>query len=205
MEGNLNNIVEILTLKEYKNKKIIKHLKENKELLCQKDNEGNTLIHLLIKKIIDTIKMNKNKTYDNKKYRLLELIITLINNGIDINSQNIKGETILIMLLKYTIFFVDSEYIRLLIIYGANIDIQDNDGRTALLYACININNHTFMKEIIEKGANVDHKDNDGKTALMYLCNGNTNKEIIEKLIKKGANINYQNKDGKNSFDDCLY
>lgn len=66
MDKNLNNIVNTLVIKRYKDKEVIRYLKENNEIIYQRDLEGKTLIHLIIKKVID-----KSIVYENKKYNLI--------------------------------------------------------------------------------------------------------------------------------------
>jgi ankyrin repeat protein len=81
-----------------------------------------------------------------------------------------------------------TEIIELLIMAGANVNIQNNDGFTALMH-CINypyVEMVDGVKVLIAAGANVNLKDNFGTTALEIAKKYN-HKEIIKLLIKAGA------------------
>jgi uncharacterized protein len=54
---------------------------------------------------------------------------------------------------------------------GTDVNIADEDGRTALMYA--SYNGHVeLIKELIEKGASVNLQDSYGRTALMMASSG---------------------------------
>jgi len=54
---------------------------------------------------------------------------------------------------------------------GLDVNIKDQEGRTALMYA--SFNGHTeIMKKLIEKGALVNERDSYGRTALMMASSG---------------------------------
>lgn len=90
----------------------------------------------------------------------------LIKNKVDTNVVNDEGDTPLIFLLKdryaneLGYMFFD-----LLALSIKNIDIQNNNGETALMWACYNCN-VDYIQEILEVGANPDIFDNNGITAL---------------------------------------
>nr|URM62502.1 ankyrin repeat domain containing protein [Mimivirus sp.] len=89
--------------------------------------------------------------------------------------------------------------VELLLELGANINIQNNEGCTALMLACTNsgtISSNETVKLLIDRGANIETKSNFGKTALEYACLNSkrfSSTETIKLLLKKGANINLQN------------
>jgi ankyrin repeat protein len=81
------------------------------------------------------------------------------------------------------------ETVKELIKSGANIDIQDKEGWTALMLASRYSNDTSSLetvKELIKSGANLNLQNNDGFTALMLT-------ETIQELIKSGANLDLQN------------
>lgn len=51
-------------------------------------------------------------------------------------------------------------------VYLAEINIKDNEGKTALMYAAKDKDNLEKVKLLIEFGADINTKDNDGNTAL---------------------------------------
>ena len=61
----------------------------------------------------------------------------------------------------------DIEIVKEEIALGENINIQDEDGATALIYASYN-GNMEVVRELIKYGANINIKDKYGKTALYY-------------------------------------
>lgn len=56
----------------------------------------------------------------------------MIGFGADVNARNIKGETPAHLLLSKTDKSIDTKTLRALIFKGANRDIKDNNGLTAL-------------------------------------------------------------------------
>ncbi|TKZ29069.1 ankyrin repeat domain-containing protein [Brachyspira catarrhinii] len=69
---------------------------------------------------------------------------------------------------------------------GPNIDYQDNDGLTALMWASANGYLEIVEYLIREKSANPNIKNNKGKTAL-DLAKENRHEEVAEFLRKAGA------------------
>ena len=91
------------------------------------------------------------------------------------------------------------EVINLLVEFGADINIQDKYGRTALML-------HSFLEItdivplLIEKGAEINLKDDEGRTALFYAiwC---CKVKVIETLINHGADINIVDRKGYTPLD----
>ena len=81
-----------------------------------------------------------------------------------------------------------------LIDQGAAFDLQDNDGWTALMFACRN-NQPETAKLLIEKGAALDLQNNNGWTALMLACRYDQ-PEPAKLLVEKGAALDLQDNDG---------
>ena len=64
-----------------------------------------------------------------------------------------------------------------------SLDIQDENGRTALIDAC-RTNNTEIAKILIENKANLDIQDKYGWTALMYACCDNNDTEIVSYMLE---------------------
>src|SRR5436190_1156105 len=63
--------------------------------------------------------------------------------------------------------------VKLLINSRADLDLKDNDGRTALMFACGNSSTDSSeytVELLINARANLNLQDNDGLTALMISC-----------------------------------
>ena len=73
----------------------------------------------------------------------------------------------------------DIDVVKLLIDYGADLNLKDNEGKTALMLA----KDPAIAKLLIDSGANVNSHDKNGRTALMLT----TNKTIADLLKAKGA------------------
>ncbi len=81
-----------------------------------------------------------------------------------------------------------------------NVDQQDEDGKTALIYSAGSFANLEMVIELLYKGANTDQQDNDGKTALIHAVFHN-DEDIVAILLKKNADVNQQDKNGKTALD----
>ncbi len=69
---------------------------------------------------------------------------------------------------------------------GAQIDAQDADGRTALMFAAFN--GHTdCARWLIDRGAAVNVREGQGRTALMFASTGPFS-ETVKLLLDSGAN-----------------
>ena len=93
--------------------------------------------------------------------------------------------------------------VKILIDKQANLDLQDECGNTALIWACIN-NYREITKMLLTPksgmGANPKLQNNFGWTALMWVCCHHNNIEIVKILIDKGANIGLQHKDKRTAL-----
>lgn len=108
----------------------------------------------------------------------IEILSFLLNNGANINHQDIGGYTTLI----HAIDLENINTVALLIRNGADINLQDNNGWTALMWAA-QIGLDDVVDLLIKSGAIVDVKDNNGKSALTISVNYR-NYSIVEYLVK---------------------
>lgn len=104
-------------------------------------------------------------------------------------------------------FFNSVSGLRLLIEYGANLDLQDKTGTTALMVAASR-GSLDCTRILIENGAALNLQDRKGKTALFHACRikrstplGN---EIVEFLIKSGAEVDIQDNRGQTCLMEAI-
>ena len=144
-----------------------------------------------------------------------ENILFLLQKNVNPNKTNKYNQTALMM---PTINF---KTLNNFITYGANVNLLDNFGKSALMYqtnednikllidkgADVNafdkkgksvlmhhIDNLEVVNLLIENNVDVNHKDDLGKTALMYA----KNLEVITSLLNANANVNLKDKLGNN-------
>jgi len=128
----------------------------------------------------------------------------LIENGVDLNVTNSKGETAL-----HHAFMKD--IIHLLVQNGITIDEKDSEGRTAL-HLAVFICHAPKIETLIELGCDVNAQDDKGQTALHLACKyheihhsmppeciQDNQIEMIKMLLKGGAcaSLTISNNDGK--------
>lgn len=125
-------------------------------------------------------------------------IVSFIKSGVDINMQNSKKMTAL-MLASLEGFLI---VVNTLIDAGADVNLTDSMNRTALMMA--------KTKSIINKilsvpGVDVNIQDDKGNTVMMEQLTYNYTPRILigllEKFLEKGLNLDIKNKEGKNFYD----
>jgi len=97
----------------------------------------------------------------------------------------------------------NSGIVRKLIKEGVDVNTQDSNGMTALIYA-ISDSYLIIVKDLIEAGANVNLVNNYNNTPLMYA----QTKTIVELLLKHGADPNIRGPvrtGGMGALKNCLY
>ncbi|BCS83611.1 putative ankyrin repeat protein [Cotonvirus japonicus] len=122
------------------------------------------------------------------------------NNRGKIDSQNEFGWTALMIACRNCTIEKDAKLIKLLLECGANVNIQNNDGKTALmLLVKYSENNLDVIKLLLDNGADVNIKENSGWTALMSISVFHDKLhyvDVIKLLLEYNAEINLQSKGG---------
>ncbi|EAY04649.1 hypothetical protein TVAG_227660 [Trichomonas vaginalis G3] len=104
------------------------------------------------------------------------------------------------------IIYKYKEIAELLILHGANVNMQDFTGMAALHYTVLHIsyelknNAKDLIELLLSNGADVNAKTHTGMTPLHYAAQGGKN-ELFEILISNGADIHALNKDKKTPVD----
>ena len=153
------------------------------------------------------------------------VISALLNAGADPNlagdEEYDEGMTALMYIASSFFASNRAEVIKFLVEHGANVDIQNDKGKTALMLAGENTD---AVRALIEMGANLDLRDNEGNTAMMSgswavqgllrragateeglndvaLVEASRNGNLIkvEELLQAGADVNYS--DGRALVD----
>jgi len=115
-------------------------------------------------------------------------VATLLAAGIDPNTRY-KANTTALM---EACVFERGDIVTVLLDAGADVNLKDDFGRTALIFAIQNGSQTSIVKALLDKGANPNATLNDGRTPLMFAIDA---PEIVKALVEKGADVNAKNKD----------
>jgi ankyrin repeat protein len=118
-----------------------------------------------------------------------ELISYFIGQGVNVNSENGEGNSMLLIAAKKGNISLVTECIET---YKLYIHKKNNKGQTALMLAAES-GSATVCTYLLEKGSNVAAQDLQGATALFYATDNN-----FELLIQNGAKIDHLKTDGDN-------
>jgi ankyrin repeat protein len=79
----------------------------------------------------------------------------------------------------------DTARVKALLSHGAKVNAKDGEGRTALMFAVVNLH-RDIVEMLLERGADVNARADDGGTALMLaaLCG---DVAIVRTLLVRGA------------------
>ena len=199
-----NTAIILAAKKNYPN--IIKLLLENGADINARNLNGRTALMEIIQRDV---------FYETK----LEIIKLLLETGADTTIQDNDGRTALMYaILSATQYSKDwrfhnntpEEKLRIetsiikTVMNSFDINIQDNEGKTALMLPILNHSGFlTFGEILINGGASVDIQDNQGRNALMNVITHRfsfENMTNIELLLKAGTDINARDNDGKTAL-----
>ncbi|HET9824044.1 MAG TPA: ankyrin repeat domain-containing protein, partial [Chitinophagaceae bacterium] len=121
-------------------------------------------------------------------YSSVDIMQLLIERGSKVNATNKLGETALMWAAN------DPDKIKLLLKYGADINVKAKSGNSPLLIACVGYGKYDVVKLLIEKGADVFAVNNWKENALMRAALfGDT--ATISLLLDKGIEIDAMSQD----------
>ncbi|MDD3673862.1 MAG: ankyrin repeat domain-containing protein [Synergistaceae bacterium] len=172
-------------------------------------------VRLLLDAGADVHKMDWKDGQSSLLYSLKDrkILNMLIEAGLDINSKDSSGNTVLMQTLElrpYTTSGVESAL--MLIEAGVDVNAANNHGVTALMkLVCSGLMNKEVIPVIIAAGADVNAKNNEGMTALHYAAVSNPNNELdcygsiaseyMLALIRAGADMDIKDDLGRTAED----
>ena len=162
--------------------------------ICIQYNRINMFIDMLSN--ISELFINTNNNENLLQYAILfdkyDFIPYILKKKININNQDITNG---LCALHQIVIKNKIDIVKMLINYGANINIQDYYGNTSVHY-CISEENIEILRLLLEHNPNLNLIDIDGNTPLhLYLKNSYLEKEILQLLITK-SDLNIQNNNG---------
>jgi cytohesin len=119
----------------------------------------------------------------------LNLIQDLIILGADLKWQDEDNDGW--TLLHWAAFFGRVEIVRMLIDAGADLNVQDEYGRSPLIWSAYYDNIEEIARVLIDGGADVNIQDNYGWTPL-HMATKWENVEMVQILVNAGARTDIQ-------------
>ncbi len=124
------------------------------------------------------------------------IVNKLIEAKAEVNQKRYNNWTA----LMYAVYRGYAATVDALITAGANVNLQDEKGKTMLMYLIMYVKRDSLaiVDKLLEAGTDVNLQDANGKTALMYAANYFTidPPSIVSKLIEAGTNVNLRDKEG---------
>lgn len=165
------------------------------KLIESQENVTDIDYKIYVKKVIEANDINARildfNFLGHVSYKSLDLIKLVLSFGADINSNNNNWYETSLMIVAAK---GDIESVRYLLSLGANVDMVDCFGFSALFHAC-KWGLNEIAKELILHGANVNLVVDNEKSILMHAMERGK-LELIKLLVESGANINYIDKRG---------
>lgn len=131
-----------------------------------------------------------------------ESVETLLKNGSNPNFLFYDSSP-----LTYAILSKNIDIVKLLIQYGADLNLKNKSGLTPFSYLIKIIQSHYPKPEfyeialiLLENGSNINTQDNQGNTVIF----GVRDKKLLQFLIDNNINLNIRNNKGNNALDEML-
>lgn len=165
--------------------KALNHYGDSALMIAAKNVDDMRIIDFLIQTGID---INIKNKYERTALHLAasaqkpNTIKVLIQAGADINAKTNDGDTPLIVAVNTLV--AKYETAEQLVKLGANLNLQNKKGMTALMGACKKVTIDSIIKLLLDFNADATLEDETGRTALEYL-DSNKSKYIRESLIRK--------------------
>ena len=168
---------------QHNNMKVVNCLLQNGANVDLQDEDGQTaLFHAL---------RNKGIPFG--------ILSSLVKNGANLNTRRKYDKCTPLMSVTQSCGIYEEQLVTWLVDNGANVDLQDKDGLTALHYACKTDNSCEVVSCLIKNGANINACTGNKVTPLMRAAKKG-NSDVVSLLIAHGANVDLQDKDGDTAF-----
>lgn len=123
----------------------------------------------------------------------------LINQGANVNAVDAGGDSALMHMAKTG----STALLRLLYVAGADIQLTDEDGETALMKATSLHPSNSIVQQLVDWGCNINAQDNTEQTALHHCLSDDCyadNPACVTLLLQLGADPNIQDATGRNAL-----
>ncbi|MDR7126416.1 ankyrin repeat domain-containing protein [Pseudotabrizicola sp. 4114] len=108
-----------------------------------------------------------------------EKLLLLLQYGADIAAKNDDGHTLLHIL-------IDPEFLPVVLREGGQLEIRDGEGRTPLMLALAEADNHDMIEALLTAGADPDTRNDQGQSALAY-AKAYGDQATVDLLTQAGA------------------
>jgi uncharacterized protein len=167
----------------------------------------NPLIFLAFQKNSFTLPPSLSHNVRQELYEIVpktDCLRCLLKHGANPNSRNNLGKTV----LDLAIIWCLPDTVKLLVEYGADVNLGDRQGVTPLMKTVIlGIKDARSMADklqisqyILDSGADINARTVDGTTALMYAVR-NCRLEMMEWLLARGASLSITDEGGNRACD----
>ena len=190
-------------LKGYPNYKMITYLIKNGADVHIKDNEFKSVYDYLIEKVYKF--ESSYQPDDSKSKGYMVLLKKLLGLKPNLDAKRPDGRNVLFDVVAYNHF----DLIKLLLNYGMNPNIVDNDGNTPLsvlvesgLKLKIKESRERFLERLVfflKFRVDVDIQDKDGRTVFHKAVIAD-DLEVVEKLLTKKANLDVKDNQGRTAL-----
>ena len=140
--------------------------------------------------------------------KVLDVISALLEIGVNVN-VNAKDQNGCTALMSSADNDSNSciDIIKFLLKSGADLELKDDNGSTALIYA-VKANNIPAVDTLIDAGADINTQDNNGltllMTAILWSFNDDEVVSLIDFLLRKGADPSIRGKKGETALSILL-
>lgn len=137
---------------------------------------------------------------------MFDALQLVIEKKVDANTASTSCKTTILLVAAANIdrhLFQEQpcfEVIRRIIDCGADVNLPNHDGKTALMFAASNDTNGDCIRLLLNSGANIDTQDKNGWSALMYAAE-RVNENNVKILLNAGAKKTLVNAKGRSAWD----